>query len=242
MPVASATLTAGEWRAIENEYNIAPKSFVQLGREGRWMIDDLSPADRETVLGLVPAVPRFVLLHGFGRAYRRQKQACRARRRTSDDSRRPVATRSSSTPPSTPSGMSYGTSPVSASGATSACRRHGSVGRRRRCPVPASAAGTDKASSAGAGCARSAPRSRQAHLAHRANDPLSRQFRVEHPAGGGWRRHAHRTDLPRDPGAQGVGRGLRHDPARSPRPLPGPDRRSPTTGRGRGREPGPQHP
>ena len=65
-----------EWRAIENEYNLAPKSFVQLGREGHWLIDDLSPADRETVLGLVPAVPRFVLLHGFGRAYRRQKQAC----------------------------------------------------------------------------------------------------------------------------------------------------------------------
>ncbi len=76
MPVASATLTAAEWRAIEYEYNLAPKSFVQLGREGHWLIDDLSPADRETVVGLVPALPRFVLLHGFARGYRRQKRAC----------------------------------------------------------------------------------------------------------------------------------------------------------------------
>ena len=76
MPIASSSLTSAEWRAIENEYNLEPKSFVQLGREGHWLIDDLSPADRDTVLHLVPAVPRFILLHGFGPSYRRQKQAC----------------------------------------------------------------------------------------------------------------------------------------------------------------------
>jgi hemerythrin-like domain-containing protein len=76
MPVASATLTTAEWRAIEHEYNLAPKSFAELGREGHWLIDDLSPEDRETVVGLVPALPRFVLLHGFARAYRHQRRAC----------------------------------------------------------------------------------------------------------------------------------------------------------------------
>jgi hemerythrin-like domain-containing protein len=76
MPVVSATITAAEWQALEHQYNLAPKSFVELGREGHWLIDDLSPADREIVLHLVPALPRFILLHGFARGYRRRKAAC----------------------------------------------------------------------------------------------------------------------------------------------------------------------
>lgn len=76
MPVVSSAITNAEWRALEEEHNLASKSFAELGREGHWLIDDVSPADRATVLGLVPALPRFVLLHGFARAYRRQKAAC----------------------------------------------------------------------------------------------------------------------------------------------------------------------
>jgi hemerythrin-like domain-containing protein len=76
MPFVSAALTEAEWRAIEHEHNVKPKGMAQLGREGHWLIDDASPEDRAKVVGLVPAAPRFVLLHGFGRSYRRRRDAC----------------------------------------------------------------------------------------------------------------------------------------------------------------------
>jgi iron-sulfur cluster repair protein YtfE (RIC family) len=76
LPIASEALDDAEWQAIEHEHNVKPKTIAQLGREGHWLIDDASPADRDTVLGLVPAVPRFALLHGYGPIYRRQRDAC----------------------------------------------------------------------------------------------------------------------------------------------------------------------
>ena len=76
MPVVAATITDTEWRELEHEHNLEHKSFAQLGFEGHWLIDDASPADRAKVLSLVPAVPRFVLLHGFSRSYQRRKATC----------------------------------------------------------------------------------------------------------------------------------------------------------------------
>jgi hypothetical protein len=73
MPVVSATLTDADYRAVEQEHFVKPKSFVELGAEGHWIIDGLGPEEREVILGVVPAVPRFVLLHGFGRGYRRKR-------------------------------------------------------------------------------------------------------------------------------------------------------------------------
>lgn len=75
MPLVAALLTHGEWHELEQRYNLDGKSFAQLGREGHWLIDDASNADRRTVLGLVPTLPRFLLVHGFARSYRRQKEA-----------------------------------------------------------------------------------------------------------------------------------------------------------------------
>ena len=43
MPVVSSAITNAEWRALEDEYNLKPKSFFELGREGHWLIDDASP-------------------------------------------------------------------------------------------------------------------------------------------------------------------------------------------------------
>ena len=76
MPVVSAAITNAEWHDVEKQYNLQPKSFSELGHEGHWLIDGASPQDREIVLGLVPALPRFALLHLFARGYRRQKAAC----------------------------------------------------------------------------------------------------------------------------------------------------------------------
>lgn len=76
MPAVSGLITNAEWEAIEQQYNLDPKSFIELGREAHWLIDDASDEDRATVLGLVPPVPRFILLHGFARRYRRQREAC----------------------------------------------------------------------------------------------------------------------------------------------------------------------
>jgi hemerythrin-like domain-containing protein len=76
MPVVAETLTDAEWRAVEQEHNVKPKSFIQLAREGHWLIDDTSPEDRDHVLGLVPLIPRLILLRGFARAHRRRSAAC----------------------------------------------------------------------------------------------------------------------------------------------------------------------
>lgn len=72
MPVVAATITTAEYLAVEHEHFVKPKSFTELGAEGHWVIDGLEPDDREAILRLVPAVPRFVILHGFARSYRRK--------------------------------------------------------------------------------------------------------------------------------------------------------------------------
>jgi hypothetical protein len=72
MPVVAATLTNDEWDAIEQEFNIKPKSARQLATEGHWLIEEIDPDGYRLVVSKVPAVMRFVLLHGFGPAYRRQ--------------------------------------------------------------------------------------------------------------------------------------------------------------------------
>ena len=76
MPVVSRAITNAEWRAIEQRDHLDGTSMAQLGREGHWLIDDASADDRARVLGLVPPVPRFLLLYGFGPAYRRRRRAC----------------------------------------------------------------------------------------------------------------------------------------------------------------------
>ncbi len=76
MPIVSRLVTAAEWQAIDKKHNLDPKSMSELGFEGHWLIDSSSDADRATVLGLVPPIPRFALLHGYARRYRRHATAC----------------------------------------------------------------------------------------------------------------------------------------------------------------------
>jgi hemerythrin-like domain-containing protein len=76
MPITSRLITATEWQAIEKQHNLDPKSMSDLGFEGHWLLDSASDADRATVVGLVPPIPRFIILHGFARRYRRHVAAC----------------------------------------------------------------------------------------------------------------------------------------------------------------------
>lgn len=76
LPFVSSTLTNAELAAVDHEYFVAPKSFMELGREGHWLLDDLGPDDRRIVVETVPPIARFVLVHGFAGSYRRQKAAC----------------------------------------------------------------------------------------------------------------------------------------------------------------------
>jgi hypothetical protein len=75
MPVVSASITRADWQAVEQRYNIKPKSLAQLGMEGHWLLDGIDAEGFDVVVHTVPAVPRFILLHGFARAYRRRARA-----------------------------------------------------------------------------------------------------------------------------------------------------------------------
>ena len=75
MPVVSRTLSHAEWKAIEDEQNVSTKSFRELGFLGHWLLDGLDPAGRDVVVHTVPAVPRFILVHGFAHSYRRRMAA-----------------------------------------------------------------------------------------------------------------------------------------------------------------------
>lgn len=75
MPVVSASITHAEWRAIEQRYNIKPKSLPQLAMEGHWVLEDIDPEGYQVVVHTVPPLARFVLLYGFARAYRRRARA-----------------------------------------------------------------------------------------------------------------------------------------------------------------------
>jgi hypothetical protein len=39
MPVVAATISDAEYRAVEHQHYVKPKSFLELGAEGHWIID-----------------------------------------------------------------------------------------------------------------------------------------------------------------------------------------------------------
>ena len=75
MPVVAASISGREWDEIEQTYNIKPKTTRQLAMEGHWLLEGIDPEGYDVVVHKVPAVLRLVLIHGFGRAYRRQAEA-----------------------------------------------------------------------------------------------------------------------------------------------------------------------
>lgn len=72
MPMVAASITTTEWRNWDQQHNVKTKSFMELGTIGHWLLDGLTPERRHVVVHEVPAVPRFILVHGFARRYTRQ--------------------------------------------------------------------------------------------------------------------------------------------------------------------------
>lgn len=75
MPVVAASITDREWDAVEQEYNIKPKTTRQLAMEGHWLLEGIDAEGYDVVVHKVSALQRLVLIHGFGRAYRRAADA-----------------------------------------------------------------------------------------------------------------------------------------------------------------------
>jgi len=76
MPIVSRTLSHARWESFNQEHYIKTKSKAELGHEGHWLIDSIDPAGYTIVVGNVPPIPRFVLLHAFAGQYAR---ACATR-------------------------------------------------------------------------------------------------------------------------------------------------------------------
>ena len=75
MPVVSACITNREWDAVEQEFFVKNKPKRELAMEGHWLIEDIDAEGYDIVVHTVPPVLRFVLIQGFGPAYRRQARA-----------------------------------------------------------------------------------------------------------------------------------------------------------------------
>jgi hypothetical protein len=71
MPAVAAAVTEAQWQAWDQEYNIKPLRPLELADTGLWILDGLNQADRATVTGLVPPVPRWIITHLLAGRYRR---------------------------------------------------------------------------------------------------------------------------------------------------------------------------
>jgi hypothetical protein len=75
MPVVAQALTTRNWDTWNKQANVKGKPLRELGLEGHWLIGEIDPEGYQVVVSQVPAVPRFILLHGFARPYRRRRSA-----------------------------------------------------------------------------------------------------------------------------------------------------------------------
>jgi hypothetical protein len=73
MPVVSGCVTQREWDNWNEQVNVKPKPILLLAEEGHWILDNLGDEGRALVVGLVPPVPRFVILRLLAGRYRRKR-------------------------------------------------------------------------------------------------------------------------------------------------------------------------
>ncbi|WP_431970264.1 hemerythrin domain-containing protein [Nocardia sp. bgisy134] len=71
MPVVSTAITEGEWRHWADEHNLKPLGPIERFDEGLFLVDGASPDDTAAIGEMVPAVPRWLMLHVMIRRYRR---------------------------------------------------------------------------------------------------------------------------------------------------------------------------
>jgi hemerythrin-like domain-containing protein len=69
MPVVSASITEAQWRSWTE--SLKKTKLGELAFEGHWLLDGIDAEGRAHLLTLVPAVPRFILVHLMGGPYRR---------------------------------------------------------------------------------------------------------------------------------------------------------------------------
>ena len=70
MPLVAAVLTEAEWRHWDQANNVKGKSLGRLAADGHWLMDGLDPARYTTLIHLVPAPVRIVIIKGYARRYR----------------------------------------------------------------------------------------------------------------------------------------------------------------------------
>ncbi len=75
MPVVAESITQRDWHRWDQQHNIKPKSLPKLAEEGNWLIDGLDADRRKIVEAEVPAIPRYIVLYGFGPSYRKRAKA-----------------------------------------------------------------------------------------------------------------------------------------------------------------------
>lgn len=70
MALHGAVLTEAEWRRWDQAHNVKGKSLGRLAADGHWLMDGLDPARYATLIHLVPAPVRIVIIKGYAGRYR----------------------------------------------------------------------------------------------------------------------------------------------------------------------------
>lgn len=73
MPVVAQAISGEDWRAFEQSNTEVPKR--ELAYVGHWILDNLAPEPARLFVGVIPPVPRFILLNLLGGPYRRTREA-----------------------------------------------------------------------------------------------------------------------------------------------------------------------
>ncbi|WP_202874026.1 hemerythrin domain-containing protein [Kribbella speibonae] len=75
MPVVAKLLSYDEWHDLGHRAFVRGKPLMHLAMEGHWVLDNATPEDRARIITVLPAAPRFVLLHLLGGPYAKRRES-----------------------------------------------------------------------------------------------------------------------------------------------------------------------